>query len=157
MCIARNPPIRAAVQPHMQIADIMTPAPDTVAPEDTLKRAAEMMDELSVGVLPVVSDGRLLGVITDRDITVRATAAGLAPDDAFVSEAMSSNPRTVSPDDDTAEARRIMADQQVRRLPVVDGDGRLVGILSLGDLADVDPEGVEETLAEVSFPAVPER
>ncbi|MDT7934505.1 MAG: CBS domain-containing protein [Sphingomonadaceae bacterium] len=141
----------------MQIADIMTPAPETVAPQDTLKRAAELMDELNVGVLPVVGDGRLLGVITDRDITVRATAAGLAPDDAFVSEAMSANPRTVSPEDDVAEAQRIMSDQQVQRLPVVDSTGRLVGILSLGDLAESDPEGVEETLAEVSFPASPER
>lgn len=135
----------------------MTPAPETVAPDTSLQAAAALMDELNVGVLPVVEDGRLLGVVTDRDITVRATAAGADPADSFVSEAMSANPRTVGPDDEIEAVEQVMADAQVRRVPVVDAEGRLVGILSLGDLAEADTSGAEAALEAVSTPAAPDR
>lgn len=139
----------------MTIADMMTRDPVTVAPDDTLRRAAELMDELNVGVLPVVVDGRLIGMLTDRDITVRATAAGLAPDDADVSEAMSGHPRFVYEDQEIGEAERIMGEAQVRRLPVLDREERLVGVLALGDLAT---EGAgTDTLEAISTPSEPDR
>jgi CBS domain-containing protein len=141
----------------MRISNVMTPDVRAIAPDRTVRDAARLMDELNVGVLPVCLDGRLLGIITDRDITVRSTAAGAAPGEQSVQEIMTSDLISCGPDDDAAEVLRRMSALQVRRMPVVDEVGRLVGIVSLGDLAvDGAPE-TDEALRRISTPAEPDR
>lgn len=140
----------------MKVKEIMTRDIDVVSPETTLRDAAERMQSLDVGVLPVCDQDRLVGVITDRDITVRATADGLDPFATQVGEVMSRDDLiTCSMDDDVEAATQRMRDKQVRRLPVLDQEHRLVGILALGDLV-VDQENREvssETLKAVSRPS----
>src|SRR5437879_11455298 len=140
----------------MRIKDIMSREVDTVAPETTLRDAAERMHALDVGVLPVCVNDRLVGVLTDRDITVRATADGLVPFATQVGDIMSKDDLiTCFEDQDVEEAARMMRDKQVRRLPVLGQDRRLVGIVSLGDLA-VDARDLcrsGETLNEISRPS----
>ena len=141
----------------MRISNVMTPDVRAIAPDRTVRDAARLMDELNVGVLPVCLDGRLLGIITDRDITVRSTAAGAAPGEQSVQEIMTSDLISCGPDDDAAEVLRRMSALQVRRMPVVDEVGRLVGIVSLGDLAvDGAPE-TDQALRRISTPAEPDR
>src|SRR3712207_6897810 len=93
------------------------------------------MDELNVGVLPVCDGRRLIGMVTDRDITVRSTAAGLAPDQSYVREVMTEDVTWCHESDDVDDVVEQMSRLQVRRIPVVDGGKRLVGIVALGDLA----------------------
>ena len=137
------------------IADIMTTDVQLIGPEESLQRAAQMMDQLNVGSLPVCSGGRLLGIVTDRDITIRGTAAGLTPAGACVSDVMSRDVRYCTADQDIAEALRTMADAQVRRVPVVEGDGLVVGIVALGDLATRQRIATEDTLRDISAPSSP--
>lgn len=139
------------------IADLMTRLPVSVHPYDSLQRAAQLMDELNVGSLPVCKGRRLLGIITDRDITVRATAAGLDPASTEVEMVMSERVRCCSLRQSAADVLQHMSTVQIRRLPVLDDDGNLVGIVSLGDLAARRPEGVQEALACISLPAAPDR
>jgi CBS domain-containing protein len=115
------------------------------------------MDELNVGALPVCDDSGLVGMITDRDITVRATAAGLSPDQARVRDAMTEHARSCTRDQSVEEAMTQMADVQIRRLPVVDGEHRVVGIVSLGDLATRHSGHVAAALRRISDPSVPDR
>lgn len=141
-----------------QIAALMTRDPVTVGPLDTLQRAAQLMAEFNVGSLPVCRDELLLGLVTDRDITVRAVAAGLDPATTTVGEVMSEAPLlTCAQDAEISEALLDMARQQVRRLPVVDAARRLVGIVSLGDFAARRPQGVQQALQSISLPAQPDR
>lgn len=140
-----------------QAADIMTPDPVTVAPRDTLQRAAQLMDEFNVGALPVCENERLLGIITDRDIAVRAVAIGQDPMATRVDEVMSSTVRVCTWDVDVDEVLDEMARVQIRRLLVLDEARRLVGVISLGDFAVRDPSGVEATLRSISLPGRPER
>src|SRR3954463_2286132 len=121
----------------MKVKDIMTDNPETVGPGTLIGDVAGMMRDLDVGIVPVVREGELLGVITDRDITIRVTAAGLLPFEVTVQDFVSPNPVSVSPDDTSDKARKLMADNQIRRLLVTDG-GKLVGIVSLGDVAIKD-------------------
>jgi CBS-domain-containing membrane protein len=139
------------------IADVMTRDPVAVRPRETVQRAAQLMDELNVGCLPVCEDWLVRGIVTDRDITVRATAAGLDPGSTEVSAVMSEGVRCCLQRQSPAEVLRQMSAVQIRRLPVVDDAGRLVGIVSLGDLAARHPGGVEETLRQISTPAAPDR
>jgi CBS domain-containing protein len=139
------------------IANLMTPEPVSVGPHDTVQRAAQLMDDLNVGSLPVCRGAKLLGIVTDRDITVRATAAGLDPAATEVDLVMSDRVRCCSPHDTADEVMHQMASVQIRRMPVLDEDDRLVGIVSLGDLATREPAGVEETLRHISTPAEPDR
>lgn len=145
-----------------RVRDVMTPNPEAVGPETTLVEAAQRLKDLDVGILPVVDrDGRLVGVVTDRDIVVRAVAAGLDPGATPVRQILSQDLGTVHPDDSVEAVLRIMRERQVRRVPVVEADGRLVGIVSQADLL-VDLEGraqgeVARTLEEVSRPAEPQR
>jgi CBS domain-containing protein len=141
----------------MRVSELMTAAPQTIAPDASLRRAAELMDRLDVGALPICEDGRLIGIVTDRDITVRATAIGSPPDSTPVSEVMSDDVRCVTQEDDTADAEEVMAAAQIRRVPVVDADRRVVGILSLGDLAVAREQGTEATLELISQPGHPDR
>ena len=138
----------------MKVRDIMTKDPETVAPGTPIADVAALMRDLDVGIIPVVNNEELVGVITDRDITIRVTAAGLAPFEVSVQDFLSPNPVSVSPDDDLDEARQMMAEHQIRRLLVTE-DNKLVGILSIGDVATKDTEGDEETgsvLEDISEP-----
>ena len=119
----------------MQIREIMRPRPVTIEPEESAALAARLLARHNIGFLPVCSaSGKLLGVVTDRDLVVRCVAAEADPADLPVGRLMSRYPWSVAPGDDLRLAAEMMARAQVRRLPVVE-DGRLVGAVSLGDLA----------------------
>lgn len=136
----------------MKIRDVMTPDVRTIAPSSTIREAAQTMAETDVGLLPVADNDRLVGILTDRDIAVRAVAAGLAPDTP-VSEAMSPEIKYCFEDDDLDDVCANLADQQLRRLPVVDRDKNLVGIVSLADLANRgDSEAAGEALEGITRP-----
>jgi CBS domain-containing protein len=119
----------------VKIQEVMTEEVELAEPDDTLETAARMMADLDVGVLPVIDGGRLSGMLTDRDITVRATAAGIGPDEGRVRDFMTTELCFCTAADDVAEVARKMEAWQVRRLPVIDGEQRVIGIVSLGDLA----------------------
>ena len=117
----------------MNIRDVMTANPRTVTPDDTIQNAARVMRDEDTGVVPVVENGRTVGVVTDRDIVVRAVADG-SQLSRPVREIVTGNLVSASPDMSTREAADLMSEHQVRRLPVVENE-RLVGIVSIGDLA----------------------
>ena len=127
-----------------------------VRPDESLQRAAQVMDELNVGSLPVCDKTGLVGMITDRDITVRAMAAGL-PSDTQVSDVMTDHARWCTGEQSVQEAMQQMADVQIRRLPVVDSEHRVVGIVSLGDLAMRHQGHVAAALRRISDPSMPDR
>ncbi len=143
----------------MTIRDIMTRDVQVVGPDETIRKAAQLMDQLNVGVLPVCDGEKLVGMITDRDITVRATSAGMAPDQCRIADVMTTEPRYCYEDDPVNEVSRLMGDQQIRRIPVVDHSNRLVGIVSLGDLATdaKDERAAESALEQISAPSEPDR
>lgn len=136
----------------MQVRFIMTLTVESVSPETSLQESARRMKELDVGPLPVCADdGRVVGMITDRDIAVRATAQGLDPALTLVRDVMSDQVVACFEDQEVDEAMRIMEEMRVRRLPVLDSDNRLVGIVSLGDLAvRANKSQATEVLREVS-------
>lgn len=139
------------------ISEVMTRDVTVVCPGDSVQRAAQMMAEWNVGVLPVCDGTRVVGMVTDRDITVRSTAAGMAPDVARVSDVMSDNVYWLFEDQRVGEALQEMGDAQIRRIPVVNRNKELVGIVSLGDLATRDDANVQDALEEISFPSAPVR
>lgn len=140
------------------VAEVMTRNVQSVSPQETLQRAAQLMDELNVGALPVVNGEQLVGMVTDRDITIRGIAAGRLPHEAHIDEVMSSNVRWCFEDQPLDEVLIQMADSQVRRIPVVSHDDqhRLIGIVSLGDVVtkteDAQKHDVEEVVEIVSSP-----
>jgi CBS domain-containing protein len=140
-----------------KVSDFMTRNVHVVRPDETLQRAAQVMDELNVGALPVCDDEGLVGIITDRDITVRATAAGLPPAATPVGAVMTEHARSCTGEQLVSEAMAQMADVQIRRLPVVDGARRVVGIVSLGDLATRHSGHVAAALRRISDPSMPDR
>jgi CBS-domain-containing membrane protein len=142
-----------------QIRDVMTRDVRTVHPDTTLRVAAQCMDELNVGVLPVCDGERLVGMVTDRDITVRGVAQGKTADQCPVSEVMSASVRSCREDQEVDDVLDEMSDVQIRRLPVVDHHKRLVGIVSLGDLSERGGEQrrVAEALRGISSPSQPDR
>lgn len=119
----------------MQLRDVMTRQVEDIMPEATLKDAALKMRALDTGALPVCDHDKLIGMITDRDITVRAVAEGRSPIEAHVRDAMSSDLCFCYEDDTVDSAIKLMEEKQVRRLPVLDRKQHLCGIVSLGDLA----------------------
>jgi CBS domain-containing protein len=119
----------------MQLSDIMTSNPVVLAPDTMLRDAAQKMRDLDSGVMPVGENDRLVGMLTDRDITVRATADGKDPNTTPVRDVMTSDVVYCFADDDIEMAARTMEENQIRRVIVLDRDKRLVGIASLGDLA----------------------
>ena len=137
----------------MKAKDVMTTDPVTLGPQATLGEAATLMRQEDCGSIPIVEDGRLVGIVTDRDIVVRAVAAGKDARNTKVREVMSADPVCISPDTDMDEAAKVMADRQIRRLPVVE-DGKLAGILVIGQIARRDPDEQQtgETLKEISQP-----
>ena len=118
----------------MKIRHIMTTDIKKATLDNTLTDVASMMRDEDIGALPVVQDGELRGIVTDRDIVVRAIADGKEPSTTTVQEVLSEELESVEPDDDVEEAADLMASRQIRRLPVVQ-DGKLLGIVSLGDIA----------------------
>ena len=141
----------------MRIADVMTRDVRVIQPDRTVRDAARLMDELNVGALPVCDGRRLVGMITDRDITVRSTAAGIAPDRHAVREIMTDEVDWCFDDDDVDEIVEIMSRRQIRRIPVVDRGKRLVGIVALGDLAEESEEHAKRALRRISTPSEPDR
>ena len=131
--------------------EIMTSSVRTASPGTPLREVAAMLRDGDVGSLPVVEDGRLVGIVTDRDIVVRAIAEGKDAS-APVSEAMTTEIFSVSPDDFAFEAIRLMGDKQVRRIPVVAESGELAGIIAMADVAleMEDEREIAETLEEIS-------
>jgi len=137
----------------MKVSELMTSKPVTVKPDATCAEAATLMKQEDIESVPVVEDARLVGIVTDRDIVVRAIAAGRDPKTRRVSEIMSADPVTVSPDDDVAVAERVMAERQIRRLPVVK-DGKLVGIVVTAQIARAEPaRKTGEVMRDISAPA----
>ena len=135
----------------MKVREIMTTDVACAAPDTTLEEIATMMRDADTGVIPIIDDEALIGLVTDRDIVLRCIAEGKDATECTAEEILSENLETVEPDDDVEEATQIMARRQVRRLPVVE-DGRLVGILSLGDIAVKRHDDTEagDTLESVS-------
>jgi CBS domain-containing protein len=117
----------------MKIRDVMTPNPRTVSPDDTIQAVARIMQAEDTGAVPVVEKGRVLAMVTDRDIVVRVVAEG-GSFSSPVRSIATNNVVCATPDMSTGEASGLMSDHQIRRLPVVEND-RLVGIVSIGDLA----------------------
>ena len=143
----------------MQLKDIMTRDPVVLPPDTTLKEAAQRMRDLDSGVMPVGEDDQLLGMLTDRDLTVRATAEGRDPNGTPVREVMTPEVVYCFEDDDVREAARKMEEHQIRRLIVLNRDKRLAGIVALGDIAVHTPRDrlAGEITEAVSEPADVER
>jgi len=136
----------------MKVRELMTTEPITVEPDATLGEVAMLMKQEDCGSIPVVEAGRLVGIVTDRDIVIRGVAGGTDPKTQRVSTIMSADPVTIGADDDVTEAEKVMADRQIRRLPVIE-DGRLVGIIVTAQIARADDKRkVGETLREISEP-----
>lgn len=144
---------------RLRLRDVMTSDVEVIGPDESLQTAAETMKRLNVGAIPVCDGDRLLGMVTDRDIVVRVVAERRDPRTEIVRNAMTGGVSYGYEDDGVQRASDIMAVQQIRRLPVVNRDRRLVGIVSLGDLAahTPGPSSVGETLQRVSQPAEPRR
>ncbi|AEJ39478.1 CBS domain containing protein [Sulfobacillus acidophilus TPY] len=138
----------------MKVSEIMTKNVSTVSPGDTIQKAAQIMQQVDCGSTPVTDGGKVVGVVTDRDITIKAVASGKGPETP-VKSVMFDRVVTVKPDTDAREAANIMADNQIRRLPVVDAQGKLVGILAIADLARVNIFVSEsgKALSEISEPS----
>jgi CBS domain-containing protein len=138
----------------MQLSEIITRNVETISPDTSVKEAAQRMRSLDVGSLPVCDGRRLLGMVTDRDITIRITSEGRDVNTTPISEAMTPELAFVFEDDDVKHAARLMQERQIRRLPVLDRGRNLVGILSLGDLSGVGDDRLSgDTLERVSEPA----
>ena len=135
----------------MQISECMSRDVQLVSPGDSIHQAAQRMDRINAGVLPVGENDRLVGMITDRDIAVRAGAKG-RDCDTPVREAMSGEVRYCRDTDAADQVLRNMGELQLRRLPVVDRDKRLVGIVSIGDLAKEDEQDTGEALRVIAQP-----
>jgi CBS domain-containing protein len=141
----------------MIVSDAMTAQVVTAKPTDTIKRVAKIMQEVDTGVVPVSDNGKVVGLITDRDIVLRVVAEG-GDLDGPVSAAMSEDVQTCREDDNLADAAARMGSHQLRRLVVVNDSGRLAGILSLGDIAqDYGAKRVGQTLEEITAGAHTER
>jgi CBS domain-containing protein len=134
------------------VKDVMTSNPTTVQSDATVVEAARIMRDQDTGIVPVVENDRLVGTVTDRDITVRVVAEGRDPESTMVREIASTDVVSVEPQQDLSEALRLMAEHQVRRLPVVEND-RLVGIVAQADVArEADDAQTGELVEEISKP-----
>jgi CBS domain-containing protein len=137
---------------NMKVHEIMTPAPQVISPGEPASHAAGLMRDLDVGMIPVCDGERLVGMVTDRDIAIRLVAEGMDPSTTTVDRVMTREVLYCFHDDGTEYAAAMMEEHQVRRLVVLDRGKRLVGIVSLGDLAtrQYAPGMVAETLEEIS-------
>jgi CBS domain-containing protein len=136
----------------MKVSEVMTTGIETVRPDQQARDAARFMLQADAGSIPVTDGERLVGMITDRDIAVRGVALGYGPD-TLVSELMSTGVISAHADEQVEDVARKMGEAQVRRLPVIDDEERLVGIVSLGDLArQTDEQTAGHALEGVSAP-----
>ena len=134
-----------------KVHEVMTDRPRVVTPETTVSDAAQLMKNDDVGSLPILDGEQLAGMVTDRDIVIRAVAEGKDPRGMPVREVASRELVTVNADEELSRALQLMASQQVRRLPVVDDDGKLVGILAQADVAvEAKEKDVGEMVEEIS-------
>jgi CBS domain-containing protein len=137
----------------MQIREVMTPQVTTVRPDSPLVEIAKIMRAEDIGAVPVTDNEQLLGMVTDRDIVVRALVEGHDGLDRTAADVMSPDVQCCTTDDDVEDVLRDMGEQQIRRLPVVDDDQRLVGIVSLGDLSrEAKPKEAGKSLKDISQP-----
>jgi CBS domain-containing protein len=140
----------------VKLRELMTRDVRTCTPDTTITDVARTMAEINCGFVPVVDSGKVVGVITDRDIVLRAVAKGVNFSSTFVKDCMTKPAVTVSPDTDAHQAADLMADKQIRRLVVTEGDS-VVGVVALGDMATVDIHVNEagRALSDISEPARP--
>jgi CBS domain-containing protein len=140
----------------MTCADVMTSNPKYCEPGDSVARAAQIMRDEDVGPVPIVnnaSEKGLVGIVTDRDLAIHVVAGGRDPNATRLEEIMSQRPVTCHPDQDAHDAMEAMSRHQIRRIPVVDDNGRLVGIIAQADLArQVDEQEIGEVLEDISRP-----
>lgn len=138
----------------MKVQDIMTSSVSSVQPTDSIGNAAQAMADYDVGALPVLDGQKLVGIVTDRDIAIRAVASGIDAEKP-VRLVMTEEVATCSAETDVEDALELMSNEQVRRLPVCNGDNEVVGIVALADAAHRDPDKreVAEALAEISEPS----
>lgn len=136
-----------------RISEIMTRDVVVVRPDDSIEQAAQCMKDLDIGSVPVCDGRKLLGMVTDRDITTRAVAAGVPTATTHVVSVMSKDLRWCTEDEEAADVLDGMGEHQIRRLPVINEQRELVGIVSLGDLATRQGTPVNETLRDISRPA----
>jgi CBS domain-containing protein len=135
---------------EQSIREVMTPSPETVESDKTAAEAAKLMKKADAGMIPVVRDNKLVGTVTDRDIAIRLVAEGKDPASTTVGEIASKDVVTIGPDQDIAEALGLMASNQVRRLPVVEGE-TLIGVVAQADVARAaDERRVGETVEQIS-------
>ncbi len=135
----------------MKVSECMSTDVEIASPDDTLRDVARTMREIDAGSMPVGENDRLVGMITDRDIVVRAIAEGMGPD-ATVRQAMSTHVRWCYDDEDVADVSEQMGEHKIRRLPVLNRDKRLIGIISLGDVAHTDGVTSGRALHEITEP-----
>lgn len=141
----------------MQVHDIMTPSVHIADPNMTIREASRWMRDDNVGALPVGEHDRLIGMITDRDIVTRAVAAERSAGNTSVREVMSEGVCYCFEDDDVEGASQVMATHQIRRLPVINRQKRLVGVVALADISRADDECAQDALKDISAPAARER
>jgi CBS domain-containing protein len=135
----------------MKVREVMTREVELISPHHTLEQAAQLMAELDAGVLPVSDKDRLVGIITDRDIALRVVADGNP--DAQVRDAMSKELTTARPDDSVKDVMAKMANERVRRIPIVDEQGMVVGIVAQADIVlEADDRKAERTIERISEP-----
>lgn len=135
-----------------RIADIMTRSIAVVGRDETLQAAARRMREMDVGALPVTDGKALVGMVTDRDITVRGVAEGMVAQESLVSDVMTEEVRWCNEDDSVEAVMAEMGEAQVRRLPVLGANREIVGIVALADIATRQSAHTDETLREISTP-----
>jgi CBS domain-containing protein len=136
---------------HRKIRDVMTANPRTVEPSTPIQEAAKLMRDEDVGPIPIVENGTVTGLVTDRDLVVRVIAEGKDPATTRVADIASQDLITIDPEQSLDEALRLMAKHQVRRLPVCEEDGRLVGIVAQADVAlAATDESTGELVEEIS-------
>ena len=137
----------------MQLSEILTRDVETISPEATAREAAERMRSMDVGSLPVCDGRRLLGMVTDRDLAIRVLAEGRDPNATCVQDAMTPDVCYAFEDDDVQRAAQIMKERQIRRLPVLDRERHLVGIVALGDIATTGKDRLSgDALEQISRP-----
>jgi CBS domain-containing protein len=143
----------------MKVREIMSANPECCIRNDSAQNAAKMMCDLNIGAIPVVADHQsraLVGMITDRDLCCSIIAHGLDPKTTTIQEFVTYTPVTCRDGENVERCERLMQEHQVRRIPVIDGEGHVIGIVALADLALKDkPERVHKTVAEISKPILP--
>lgn len=138
----------------MKIREIMNPTVDSIDAGSTIAYAAQRMAEDDVGTLPILDHGQIVGIVTDRDIAVRSVAAGIEPG-ASIRQVMSKDVATCSPDDDVESVLALMSREQVRRMPVCDGNRQVIGIVGLADVAKFDSlkQQVGDAITDICKPS----